>query len=106
MVVAAREDFGIVAVEAQSCGCPVIAFGAGGSPEIIRDGINGLLFAEQHADDIVRAVLRLEAMSWPVEQVRQKVEMFSRENFKTQIRKFVEQQLEARIGASQQFQPA
>jgi glycosyltransferase involved in cell wall biosynthesis len=106
MVVAAREDFGIVAAEAQSCGCPVIAFGAGGSPEIIQDGINGLLFAEQHADDIVRAVLRLESMAWPVEQVRQKVEMFSRENFKTQIRKFVEQQLEARIGASQQLLPA
>ena len=105
MVVAAREDFGIVATESQSCGCPVIAFGAGGSPEIIQDGINGLLFAEQHADDIVRAVRRLESMAWPVEQVRQKVEMFSRENFKTQIRQFVANRMGTRVSASQ-FQPA
>jgi glycosyltransferase involved in cell wall biosynthesis len=104
-VVAAREDFGIVAAEAQSCACPVIAFGAGGSPEIIQDGVNGLLFAEQHADDIVRAVLRLESMVWPVGQVRQKVEMFSRENFKTQIQQFVAERMGTRISASQ-LQPA
>src|SRR5436190_12206484 len=39
MVVAAREDFGIVSVEARACGCPVIAYGAGGSAEIVQDGI-------------------------------------------------------------------
>jgi len=89
MIVAAREDFGIVAVEAQSCGCPVIAFGAGGSPEIIQDGINGILFAEQHADDIVRAVRRFETMEWPGIQVRSQVEKFSRETFQTKIRRFI-----------------
>jgi glycosyltransferase involved in cell wall biosynthesis len=94
LVVAAREDFGIVAVEAQSCGCPVIAFGAGGSPEIVRDGINGILFAEQHADDIVRAVMRADSMAWPVERVRHRVEAFSRGTFQDEIRKFISGRLE------------
>lgn len=97
LVVAAREDFGIVSVEAQSCGCPVIAFGAGGSPEIIRDGINGILFAEQDADDIVRAVLRADSMKWPAEQVRYQVEAFSRETFENKIRNFVCSRLETRF---------
>jgi glycosyltransferase involved in cell wall biosynthesis len=89
LVVAAREDFGIVTVEAQACGCPVIAFGAGGSTEIVQDGINGILFSEQNPDDIAGAVRRFELMAWPAEQVRSQVETFSREAFQTRIRKFI-----------------
>lgn len=89
LVTAAREDFGIVAIEAQACGCPVVAFGAGGSSETIEDGINGILFAEQNVDDIVRAIPRFETMTWPLEQVRHQVERFSRENFQARIHAFI-----------------
>ena len=89
LIVAGREDFGIVTVEAIACGCPVIAFAAGGSAEIVKDGVNGILFAEQQAHDIVRALRRFETMSWPEDQVRQQVETFSREAFRTGIRKFI-----------------
>lgn len=106
MVVAAREDFGIAAVEAQACGCPVIAFGAGGSSEIIQDGINGTLFAEQHADDIVRAVQRFEMMAWPAEQVRSQVETFSRETFKTKIQRFVGERVGIKPEKITELQPA
>ena len=107
LVMAAREDFGMVAVEAQACGCPVIAFGSGGGSETIQDGINGILFAEQHVDEIVRAIRRFESMTWPVEQVRRQVETFSCETFQAKIRKFIDQRLgrkpEARTG---ELQPA
>lgn len=89
LVFAGREDFGMVAVEAQSCGCPVLAFSAGGSSETIQDGMNGILFAEQHVDDIAGAIRRFESMTWPVQQVRHRVETFSRAIFQARIRKFI-----------------
>jgi glycosyltransferase involved in cell wall biosynthesis len=91
LVVAARDDFGITSVEAQACGCPVIAFGAGGSVEIVQDGINGILFAEQNVEDIVQAVRRFETNEWTQERVRTQVEKYSRETFQARIRKFIEE---------------
>ena len=90
-VFAAREDFGIMPVEAQACGCPVIAFSGGGALETVQDGVSGVLFDSQDADSIVRAVRQLESKPWPVEQVRSGVEEFSRERFKEQIREFIEE---------------
>jgi glycosyltransferase involved in cell wall biosynthesis len=84
-----REDFGIIAVEASACGCPVIAFGAGGALETVRDGLNGLFFAEQSANDLIRAIRRFETMAWPKDQVRHQVEIFSRESFKTGFWKII-----------------
>src|SRR5205814_334412 len=52
-VFAAREDFGIMPVEAQSCGTPVIAFGKGGALETVIDGRTGLFFYEQSATGII-----------------------------------------------------
>jgi glycosyltransferase involved in cell wall biosynthesis len=91
VVFAAREDFGMVAVEAQACGCPVIAYGAGGSSETVQDGVNGILFAEQDPDDLIRGIHQFESQTWPLEQVRFRTETFSRESFKTRIGKFVEE---------------
>jgi len=38
-----REPFGLVPVEANACGCPVIALRNGALPELIRDGFNGYI---------------------------------------------------------------
>jgi glycosyltransferase involved in cell wall biosynthesis len=64
-VYASLEDFGIVMVEAQACGTPVIAFGRGGALEIVREGETGLFYSEQSAPAIIDAVRRFEATSRP-----------------------------------------
>lgn len=58
-VFASLEDFGMVTVEAQACGTPVIAYGRGGSLEIVTAG-SGLFFEEQSAASIIDAVQRFE----------------------------------------------
>lgn len=62
-VFAAEEDFGIIPVEAQACGTPVIAFGKGGALETIRplgvDKPTGLFFQKQTVADIIEAVTNL-----------------------------------------------
>jgi glycosyltransferase involved in cell wall biosynthesis len=107
LVMAAPEEFVIIALEAHVCGCPVIAYGAVGAVETVQDGINGILFAEQRVDEIVDAVRRFEKMTWPVEQVQRRVEMFSRENFQHRIRKFIAERIERNSAAgTTEVQPA
>ena len=64
---AADEDFGIVYVEAQAYGRPVIALGHGGAIEVVRaygeyDQPTGLHFAEQTVDSVVKAILKFESV--------------------------------------------
>ncbi len=58
LIVAGVEDFGMTTAEVQAAGRPPIAFAAGGSAEIVRDGRTGFLFAEQTVASVGAAMLR------------------------------------------------
>jgi glycosyltransferase involved in cell wall biosynthesis len=90
LVYAAREDFGMVAVEARCCGCPVIAYDQGGLTETVRSGVSGLFFAAQTEIAVTDAVREFEGRTWPPEQVTAGVESFSRAEFETKVRNIIE----------------
>lgn len=96
-VFAADEDFGMIHIETQSCGTPVIAYGHGGSLETVNGGKTELFFNDQTSEAIVEAVNKFEAMGLqpfaPVD-CRQWAEGFSKERFKREIKEFVEEKYE------------
>ena len=96
-VFAADEDFGMIPIEAQSCGTPVIAYGHGGSLETVNGGKTGLFFNEQTPEAIIEAVNKFEAMGsqpFAPADCRQWAEGFSEERFKREIKEFVEEKYE------------
>ena len=88
-VFAAEEDFGMLPVEAQACGTPVIAFNRGGARESVVDGLTGIFFEEQTSESIINAVERFDKMSFDYKIIRKHSEKFSTDSFKKSIREYV-----------------
>ena len=92
LVFAAQEDFGIVPVEAQACGTPVIALSHGGTAETIRplglvDRPTGVHFAKQTIDDLIEAIRKFEAGEHEFDPAncRRNAMRFSNERFKAEV---------------------
>jgi len=80
-----EEDFGIVPVEAQASGVPVIAYGIGGAEESVLDGRTGVLFGEQSAEALARAIERFENMALDEAELRDNARRFGRERFRREM---------------------
>ena len=88
------EDFGIIPVEAQAAGCPVIAFSEGGAIETVKENVTGLFFDKQDAASLVNAMNRFEKMESEGifrnrRQFSDHVQQFSTEAFKEKIAKII-----------------
>ena len=75
------EDFGMVPVEAQACGTPVVALGAGGAMETVRHGVTGILAAESSVECFAAALDECRRRPFDRAAIRANAEQFSRERF-------------------------
>lgn len=76
-----EEDFGLVPIEAQASGTPVIAYGKGGALETIKDKKTGLFFYSQTAEGISEAVLKFERLKIDYEDCIHQAKLFSSKLF-------------------------
>lgn len=81
LVFPGEEDFGLVPVEANACGRPVVALRRGGAAESIVDGETGVLFRDQTEDALIDAIRACDARSWDAARIRARAETFSRQAF-------------------------
>lgn len=101
-IFAAEEDFGILPVEAQACGTPVIAFGQGGARDTIISIDNqngapptGLFFYQQTAAAIAEAVTAFEAATISPSACRTQAETFSIAHFRRRFASLAEKMLQS-----------
>ena len=86
-----EEDFGIVPLEAQSCGCPVIAYAAGGALETVTEPERGLLFPEQTGASLAQAIERFAKLHFEPELIRQAAMSFSQQAFRRRMQQIIEE---------------
>ena len=86
-----EEDFGIVPVEAQACGRPVVAFGRGGALETVRDGETGVFFDELTPTSLASALERVSAMAIDSHRIRAHAEGFARDRYAAQMRAVIDE---------------
>jgi glycosyltransferase involved in cell wall biosynthesis len=95
LLFAADEDFGIVPVECQAYGRPVIAYGKGGSLETVcgLDDANptGLFFKQQTVASVVEAILAFEAMEhrFNPRKIQERARTFDTSVFATKMKALV-----------------
>jgi glycosyltransferase involved in cell wall biosynthesis len=83
----AHEDFGIIPVEAQACGTPVLGLSRGGLLETVLDGETGFLLDSRNPTDYAAAVARLNELSRT--RIREHASTFSTDHFTTQIARWI-----------------
>ncbi|MCX5800614.1 MAG: glycosyltransferase [Candidatus Eisenbacteria bacterium] len=100
-----EEDFGIVPVEAQCFGKPVIAFGRGGVLETVRgrwpseiqerkqQKHTGIFFREQEVDQLVEALKKFDELEFDPGSIREHALQFDKTRFKSKMKEFIERQL-------------
>jgi len=84
-----EEDFGMVPLEVNAAGRPVIAFRGGGAMETVVEGLTGLFFNKPTSAALVDAIEDFESRSWRPQQMRRHAERFDRRVFAFRVLQFL-----------------
>ena len=85
LIMPQEEDFGIVAVEAQMRGVPVVAYKKGGAIDTVIAGKTGIFFEEQNPESLIYAVRKLEEKRFNARALMLNSSKFSKENFRKKL---------------------
>jgi len=85
-----EEDYGLVPIEAQACGTPVIAYAGGGALETIVDKKTGIFFKHQTIKSLDSCIKRFEKLTFNPEDCRVNAEKFREEQFASQFKEKIE----------------
>jgi len=85
LIFTGEEDFGIVPLEAQACGCPVVAYGVGGVLETVVENKTGLFFRDQTVKSLLEALDVFEKTKWDFSKLRAQAERFGRDRFRKEM---------------------
>ncbi len=100
LVMPGVEDFGIVPVEAQACGAPVLAVDAGGARDSVLPGVTGELVPVAGPGDEVdvwtRALADFDGAGYAPAAIRRHAESFSRPRFRRAMAAVVDEVLSSR----------
>jgi glycosyltransferase involved in cell wall biosynthesis len=91
VLVCGEEDFGIVPLEANGAGRPVVAYAAGGALETVVDGSTGVLFHEPTVEAVSGALDRIEANVWPSERLVAHAKSFGEARFHREMSDVVDE---------------
>jgi glycosyltransferase involved in cell wall biosynthesis len=94
-----EEDFGIVTVEAQACGRPVVALGRGGALETVIDGENGLLYPDTDVRSLADALERVASIRFDSDRISRSAQRFSRDRHVQRMREVIDDTIAAPAGA-------
>ncbi|GHT81323.1 glycosyl transferase [Spirochaetia bacterium] len=86
------EDLGLVPIEANAAGCPVIAYRKGGVLDTVKENVTGIFFDEQTPASLIDAIHRFEAMEGQFsdrEQFTRHVQQFSKTEFKNRVMRII-----------------
>lgn len=87
----AEEDAGIMVLESQACGTPVIAYRGGGALETIREGLTGEFFDKQTLETLKEVISHFDISMYRSEVIRQHALQYDKKVFQEKIKEFVEE---------------
>jgi glycosyltransferase involved in cell wall biosynthesis len=88
------EDFGLMPLEANACGTPVIAYRKGGSLETVIEGKTGAFFDQQSVESIVEVLEKFKPEHYFSEDLFDNAEKYAKGRFAHELQEFVEKVVE------------